>query len=398
LVHLPGGCGGEPSIAVAPDGTVLVAGRGDSCADLAGPVATWVSRDGGRTFSPRTGAGPSQIGNYDSDVVLDGRTGYLAQGGGLATSFCRTEDAGASWQALTGGPCSDGRPQALLVDRPWVLAASGTAYASWLTTLPPQNPAVGTKTGAVPTWFRVAGGTLVPLPPVATAGSVLGTGLELARHGRPALGAGTSLLQPLVLGATTAPQQPALDEPRCRLVAVRLAPGASAWTGQVLRDTCATSNSGGSFAGFPVAAADGHGRAVVVQIADGVVGTPARSGTVPYVAWSHDDGTTWTTATAVPTSGRTALPGAVVSRGRAYAGWYLQVGPQRWDYVVVRLREGAPPQELGRAKRVALGPEVSCVTCPPNDLSSLAISGTTLLAAYLDADGGNTVLRVPLEG
>jgi hypothetical protein len=93
-VVLAGHCGGEPGIAADPSGFVYVTsplypvgsdhctgnGTTDSQSDSA---AYWVSRDGGRTFGPKSFAGTVQrgvAGGSDTHIVVDPRNGdvYLA--------------------------------------------------------------------------------------------------------------------------------------------------------------------------------------------------------------------------------------------------------------------------------------------------------------------------------
>lgn len=397
--RLASGCGGEPSIAAGAANLVVVTGRGDSCSATTGPVTTWVSHDGGRSFGPRQGVGPSSLGDYDSDVAVDSSTGaaYVAQGGGVQLALCRSTDGGRTWQQAPDGhgACADqvGAVKAVLVDRPWVLTGYGATFLGWTSTFPPQNPVTGAKTSRVPTWVRYDSAGTTLLPPLATAGPSLGTAADFAVTSRPALGRGGSLLQLLVGGAVMAPQPAALVEPTCRLLAVRLGRDSSAWTAVPVLDVCAqTQTLLPPAAGFPVMANDGHGAAAAVAIGHDSPGAPLR----PYIARSSDDGRHWGPAVALATDGQVAKPAAVVVNGTLYAAWYISRPGGSWDYQVVRVDRSGRAHQLARVGPVHRG-ALDCGTCVPNDLSSLAASDGALLASYDDESTPtptNVVLRI----
>lgn len=399
-IVLQGHCGGEPSIGAAASGLVVVAGRGDSCSSAVGPVEVWVSRDGGRSFGPRQAVGPAVAGNYDSDVTIDRSTGvsYVVSGGGSAVALCQSSDLGRSWQVAPQGvlPCTSptglAGAQALLVDRPWVLADGGQVLVGWSTPLPLQSPAMLPKVAQTTTWGRYVGGRPTPLPPTSTAGGDLAQDSIRSFSSRPALGRHGTLHQLLSTGSVAAPTL------LCQVWSVSLDPGASRWRGSLLFDGCSRGISlDRQQDSFPTVTADATGHVAALVVGDLAGGSASR----PYLATSRDNGLTWSALRPLPgTSGAYSRPAATMRPGGdVVVGWYH--APMRsaldpaatWRYEIVDLAASGRGAHL----LAATGPApvhrgaLPCLGCQPNDLSSITVGmDGRLLAAFEDDRGVRT--------
>ncbi|HET6404999.1 MAG TPA: sialidase family protein [Candidatus Thermoplasmatota archaeon] len=124
----PGGIGGEPSVAVAPDGTIYVAAPVIPAATLAGgflgladfgQIRVWKSTDGGATFTLLNDENgrltPKGRGNGDADISVgpDGSVYAIDLGGGIPLYISR--DAGATWEGK--GNLND---KDTVTDRQWI--------------------------------------------------------------------------------------------------------------------------------------------------------------------------------------------------------------------------------------------------------------------------------------
>ncbi|HVL86861.1 MAG TPA: sialidase family protein [Candidatus Thermoplasmatota archaeon] len=127
----------EPSVKVARDGTIYVAGPTGTIKYATRPQdaipnareggilqgGIWVSRDGGLTFAYSAGLGPSpyqsaQPGGGDSDIAIDGNGRvYVTDQMGLAAEHVKySDDGGRTWTASTTPGSADITP----VDRQWL--------------------------------------------------------------------------------------------------------------------------------------------------------------------------------------------------------------------------------------------------------------------------------------
>lgn len=123
--------GQEPSLLLAPDGTVYVAAPSALTARSCRSGWLWRSDDGGETFTPLVsevpGVGCSRgvaIGGGDSDLALAARGRLLyADLSGADVSVAASDDRGSTWTSST--PLGSVVPGA---DRQWIAADGDTVY------------------------------------------------------------------------------------------------------------------------------------------------------------------------------------------------------------------------------------------------------------------------------
>ena len=113
-VKLAGNCGGEPSIDIdgryvyvsAPKGILAGLASCDGEASDTRGVASWVSTDGGRTFSKKISVGSTDAGG-DSDTTVGGHDVYVADLAGSSSVVCVSHDHGRSYvSAQANEQCS----------------------------------------------------------------------------------------------------------------------------------------------------------------------------------------------------------------------------------------------------------------------------------------------------
>jgi hypothetical protein len=123
----PAGGGGEPSMAVSPQGTVMVVSPQGIPSGVNGHPGTtlWISTNDGDTFGTGTYLG-SLLGGGDNDVVYDQGTWYEADLEAAAAEVCKSTDNGKTWTGV--GPIPDpsncttinGGQAGPSDDRPWL--------------------------------------------------------------------------------------------------------------------------------------------------------------------------------------------------------------------------------------------------------------------------------------
>lgn len=324
-----GGTAAEPSVAVAPDGSIVVA---------AAPQL-WVSRDGGRGFEARGEpvcvrveetclpgemtlvVAPVDGFGGDADVAFDstGTLHHVGLNGESGTlPYQRSADAGATWTPpvdLAMGNRSD---------RQWIQALAGGAL--------------------VVTWRDFG----APDDDAAESQLLLRRSLD-----------GGATWEPARAVAPDALQGPLASDPQGALAfafydgGIRLArsgDGGATWTLHDVhletRDT--TLREGRPIDVFPVAAFDAAGNAYVVWAADmpedGALGAKEATSPRVWFASSSDGGVTWSAPRALSPEGKAgALPWiAAGASGRVAVAWYesrlgtpSHLAPDVWDVMLV---------------------------------------------------------------
>jgi hypothetical protein len=339
-VMLPEFDGGEPSLAIDPNGTGGVYVTAPQGLGGGKGVGFWGSSDHGRTFARRARIG-SAFGGGDSDVEVgkDG-TVYVADLEAAANAVCRSTDHGKTFVDAASGQACDGvvgSQYGFVSDREWL--NHGPAGELYLTyhdlhvefpytlrsddqgrTFTPCGPASFSPTGGE--WQKFTpgptSGTQVPKPVIGREGEIY----TMFATGDPQ---GDGGFDHLWLSST----------PACTPASVFTSHPIYAHAGADLAQP------------FDGLGMDGGGTLYV--IASGTLGTGAKNADV-WLFRSDDHGRTWTKPVRVNTPGLRAnmLPSVAggLRRGEVTIGWYGASGDSNsdadnaWRYYVASSFDG----------------------------------------------------------
>jgi hypothetical protein len=326
-VKLAGNCGGEPSIDSDATGHVYVSSPKGILAGVAscegtltstGGVATWVSNDGGKTFSDKISAGTIH-GGGDSDTTVDAATGdvYVADLEAVAADVCVSHDHGRTWVTAVTGAESCSSPVNLTGqagpdnDREWLVTyGPTTAYPHHDVYLAYHDFAAG-----VPLFDRSQdGGPFTPVTPPSTGdpnfAAAAANGTIVAK---PAIDAAGNIY---ALVTTQAAGNGALDH----LWLIKSTDHGSTWTATSIYDASAAGGQLGLI--FNDLTIDGGGTLYALALGN-------TSGAVPpanaYLFRSSDHGGTWSAPLKINSDAyAVALPAlhAGPHLGQLAIGWY----------------------------------------------------------------------------
>ena len=276
--------GSEPTIDVAPDGTIYVTGTTGLCAGCLPPNigAVYRSDDGGATWRT-TPAGTRQIAIGGGDIDL-----VVAPSGAIATtdlwlgnsSVAVSQDKGETWLAspLQGTPAQD---------RQW-LAATTNGYYHVVHQIPAGHVVSFSLDGVLYPVHQIAA------TPLDQTGCICPPGNVVAQGGGLLADRVAFVYQTTTRGMGIA----------------RSTNGGITWTNTYPGESV---NAGGVM-GFPVIATDGQGRLAAVW-------QPEGTGDV-YLVTSTNFGSSWTAPRLIENSGTAVYPWVAYRNGKIAVSYY----------------------------------------------------------------------------
>jgi hypothetical protein len=326
-VKLAGGCGGEPSIdhdasghiyVSSPKGILAAVASCEGLASGTSGIATWVSNNGGKTFSDKITAGTLN-GGGDSDTTVDPTNGdvYVADLEAAAADVCVSHDRGKTYVTAVTGQESCTSPVNLTGqagpdnDREWVVTYGPTA------SYPHHDVylAFHDFTAGVPlVYVSQDGNPFTPLtpPPVADPNfaAAVANGTVVAKPVIDAAGDFYALV-------TTQGQG---NGPLDHLWLVKSTDHGSSWTATSVFD--ASANNGELGLIFNDLTMDGAGNLYALTLGNTGGSVPPAN---PYLFRSTDQGATWSAPIRIKTDGNgivlPALHGGPHA-GEVALGWY----------------------------------------------------------------------------